>query len=248
MRWHCNMEKKLNKLEIILVSTLLVIHLAWYNTIGHLASMRGLNFGRYLYFPIENSFPIWLWLSPLYLFIWIYPLLILIWILIVRGWNVVIFRRIYCSFLVMMIAAYLFWLAFPVKFTDRLSDTYLIHQGLFGYLTLYIYNNATAWNAFPSFHIAVTWFSFRIIQYYVKKYYWITWLICLATIVTTLVIRIHYIADSVGGILLAELIFQCVNKPIDHHNFFSKDSNKKWISIYLIILVIALGLWALVTH
>ncbi|MCI5224999.1 MAG: phosphatase PAP2 family protein [Candidatus Electrothrix sp. AR4] len=72
------------------------------------------------------------------------------------------------------------------------------------------YEVASLWNACPSFHVASPWFLYRVLRHHVPGYHPVFLFLALSIMASTVFIRIHYLADIVGGILISELIFRVI--------------------------------------
>lgn len=79
----------------------------------------------------------------------------------------------------------------------------------------YIYSTDTPVNLFPSMHCLISWYCFLGVkgQSTISKWYQIfSCIFALLVCISTLVIKQHYIADVISGILIAELTYRIVMK------------------------------------
>jgi len=235
-------EKHASALEILLVATLFPVQSIWYNLIGNLAALEKVNYQRFVELPGHFHYPIFPILSFFYMFDWIYPVILYIYAVIKLWPDYLKFRRIYIGFLVLLLVNFTIWLIIPNQDTHRIPTEILLTYGWIGKATLFVYQAASIWNSFPSFHVGATWFCFRLLQIYIKKLHWVAFLVVILTMITVLAIRVHQILDLVGGVLIAELVIQTVLKPLEKRNAFSKGSHLFWCSLYVGIFVVAMGL------
>ncbi|MEJ6488050.1 phosphatase PAP2 family protein, partial [Nostoc punctiforme UO1] len=75
-------------------------------------------------------------------------------------------------------------------------------------LVLYIYSKDYPYNCFPSLHNALSVLSFFYWVQVLPKFKWIIGIFVLLIILSTLLIKQHYIPDVISGILLAIISFR----------------------------------------
>jgi len=208
-----------DKLELTTPLLLLFIHGMLYNKIGEIAALRNLNFGPLIETPLDAHVPfVPLFVLP-YIFVWFYPILLMGFLAVKTNWDPVPFRQIVVSLSVLLIGCYTFWILFPVYVTLRLEDEVLAQYGWLGELVLFNYNNASQWNACPSFHVAGPWFFYRAVSLFVPRMPKIFLFIVIAIACSTVLIRIHYLADIVFGYMAAELVYSLVLKRFVKNNY-----------------------------
>ncbi|MCI5145135.1 MAG: phosphatase PAP2 family protein [Candidatus Electrothrix sp. AR3] len=106
-----------------------------------------------------------------------------------------------------------------------MEEAVLRQGGILGELIRLNYEVASLWNACPSFHVASPWFLYRTLGHYVPRRHLLFFFLALSIMASTIFIRIHYIADIIGGILVSELVFRFVlrrQKEAEHLGYFCK--------------------------
>ena len=223
------------KAEFMLPLLLLLLHGIYYNTIGELASLRGVDFSSWLVTPLDHQLPF----APIFIIpysaIWLLPVYMVL-RLHRAGVTVQQIRRISVSFMGLILACYAFWLLFPVKMSMRME---LEPGGWLTGLTAFTYHNATAWNAFPSFHVAAPWLICRVLGHYTGKLPAGVVLLTGAIFLATLGIRIHYIADIAGGILIAELVYRVLLVRLEKADALARIPSRRMITAYSLLAVSA---------
>ncbi|OPJ60202.1 phosphatase PAP2 family protein [Clostridium oryzae] len=98
---------------------------------------------------------------------------------------------------------------------------------LFTKITAYIYSSDKPYNCFPSIHVIESYLMIKGIKNITNKRKLVLRLISITAIIiilSTQFIKQHVIMDAIGGILLAEVVFNGVLK-IFHIVYSSKDKN-----------------------
>ncbi len=89
-------------------------------------------------------------------------------------------------------------------------------------------------NLFPSIHCYVSWLSYRIVREVKTLPRWASpaaFVCAVMIIVSTQVLKQHYIADAVAGVLLVEIFWRVFMKGSRHmpfYRFFEKINQKVW--------------------
>ncbi|HET7292719.1 MAG TPA: phosphatase PAP2 family protein [Vicinamibacteria bacterium] len=137
--------------------------------------------------------PIWaLVYGALYLFLIILP------VFVVREGELI--RRTVAAYLMVWIAAYLCFLAYP---TIAPRPTDVIGDGFLAWGLRFLYSADPPYNCFPSLHVAHSFVS-ALSCHRVHRALGITAALCASLVgVSTLYSKQHYVLDVVAGILLA---------------------------------------------
>lgn len=158
------------------------------------------------------------------------------------------FYRIYFTILVLISFCMMIWLTYPTQFLLRSSQAELATNGFWGNCVWMAYQYITPWNACPSFHIAISWFILRTMNLYLKKNLWLFHILFYAIAASTVFIRIHYIADVVFGILIAELAVNVLLRNLEKYKAFNNLSKRNFIFSYIGILMVLSSLFLLFAH
>lgn len=122
------------------------------------------------------------------------------------------FKKIVKSFFILITIHYVFFLVFPVRYSLRpVVDE---HQGFVENLVVFYYWVDLPYNCFPSMHIS----NVFLISFFLQRYrkFWGRILVPLACLVAVSVVLVkqHYIADVVAGLLVAGGVFKSVFGPL----------------------------------
>jgi hypothetical protein len=203
----------MKSIEPWLLLALLILHGFLYNEIGEMAAARGLDFAPLVETPIDSVIPFVPGFVIPYMLAWLYPILLIAYLMTAKV-DSRSFRSLFITVLVLMVGCYLLWTLFPVRFGQRLDEGYVAGYGWFGRWVLFNYQNASHWNACPSFHVAGPWLLYRTARTLApqlpKTFFWVFAAIGLSTVL----IRIHYVMDIICGLLISELVFRLVFKPL----------------------------------
>jgi len=226
---------------------LLIIYLIFYNMIGNNASEHHTNYAIYIETGLDHQIPFIPSFIIIYLFTVIYPIIAMVYLVKKADISIHSFYRIYVATLVMITTCTIIWLIYPTKFMLRASDAELLNNGFWGSTISVAYHYITLWNAFPSFHIAIAWFIFRMMQIYSSKHLWLFQILFCAIAASTVFIRIHYVADILFGILIAEIASNIFLRNLEKYQVFSNLSRKTFIYSYVGILGILVGIFLFFT-
>jgi len=232
------------RLELVLPLLLVVLHGPLYNQIGNLAASRGLDFGPVVVTGLDEQVPFLPLMVFPYMIAWLFPALLMV-ALVRSGLDRLAVRKIVAAIVVLEVVCYLLWVAFPVKCSLRLDETALAEHGWPGWLVLENYKLATVWNACPSFHIAGSWLFLRAAQLYRVRFLSLFFVLYLLIAISTVTIRIHYLADILVGLLVSEAVFRFTLRRFDPRGTFENYSTGKTITIYVALLATGTTVWAL---
>ena len=185
-----------------------------YNPIGNVAASRGVDFGPWINTPLDSLIPLSVVFIIPYTGLWALPIAMLVMLSRRSSVSGSDMLRISVGFGSLMMICYIFWIAFPMQVSLRADEDTLKSRGWMGSFTWLTYQNASSWNCLPSFHVASPWIMCRIIQLYCGKVP--TWakVLTIAVIMATVAIRIHYLLDIAGGILVSEAVYRFVLTPL----------------------------------
>ena len=182
----------------------------YHNLIGHLASLRGVDYGPLLVTPLDA------WIGYIPELVWAYqlaylaPAAMLLMLLARLGPDVVIFRRIFVSLVTLLSIHFVLYLLLPTSGAwVRLPDAAL-GEGLSAELVRVQYRLATTWCACPSLHVSGCWLLYRVVapHYPRARLVWLGWLLLMWA--GTASIKIHYAVDGILGLTIAELVYRNV--------------------------------------
>ena len=221
---------------LLTVIPITIIHLYFYNLTGYHASMRHVDYAYFIKTTLDQRIPFIPSFDIFYLFTFIYPFLIIVYLLKKAQLTIYNFYRIYIAAIVMILFCTAIWSHFPNHFVLRVNNSELAHYGFWGAMVAHTYSNITDWNACPSFHIAISWFILRMSQMYTKKTEWPFVALFFAIAASTVLIRIHYIADICFGILVAELACNVLLRNFEKYSIFQHWSKTSLFYGYILIL------------
>ncbi|HHT0594998.1 TPA: phosphatase PAP2 family protein [Legionella anisa] len=225
------------KYYALLLGVILVpFFLIFYTLIGHNSSLGDLNYSSYIETFFDRQIPFVPVFICFYLFTIVYPIVGIVYLLKKTDISTQTFYRIYISALIMIAICASIWVTFPIKFTLRITNPELATYGFWGNIVAINYYYTTSWNACPSFHIAISWFILRVMRFYLGNNVWFFQFLFCAIAASTLLIRIHYIADIVFGILISEFCSNVILRYMEKIQLFNNFSRKGFIYSYLGIL------------
>lgn len=231
--------KTLVKIEVLLPILFLGLHLVYYTIVASLAGSEGKDFGYLISTKLDQIIPIITIFVIPYTLIAVTNPLIAVWCIVAaRGFDRDVFRRVYFGIFLMIIIAYTVYLLFPVDYLDYSKDANL-HGVFLGGFVQAVHNTMSLWNSFPSFHVMLPWFLYRMMQMYAKQFAWLFLIMSILISLATLFIKVHYIADVVSGILVAEIAYEVVLR-LENNKVFSKLTEITYIRIYTTLLVVLL--------
>jgi membrane-associated phospholipid phosphatase len=199
--------------DLIEVGLLLVTGYAChlhYNLIGHLASLRGFDYGPRLVTPLDRAFPYLPLFVHFYQLAYLAPAAVMMLLLARRGAEPSFYRRVLVAFLALLAIHYALYLLLPTSARDIRLPVERLGTGSLGDLVRAQYRLATVWCAWPSLHVSACWLFYRILS---RHYRWgsrlyLVWF--LGMMFSTVAIKIHYALDGVTGLVIAEGIYRAV--------------------------------------
>jgi len=186
-----------------------------YNEIGQLAELRGIDYGPTLSTSLDAGVPLVPLMMLPYAVFWFLPLLAMGYLYWKRGWEPAPYRRIFVALAVLMLSCSTLWVLVPVHVGLRADHAVLADHGILGRWISLTYLAASEWNACPSFHVAGSWFLCRVVRLYRPHHTKLFPLVVTAIIASTVLIRIHYLADIVFGLAISELVYRFVLHPME---------------------------------
>lgn len=203
----------MTRLDPLFPLLLLLLHGFLYNEVGEIAAARGVDFGPLVEMPIDAFIPfVPVFVIP-YTLVWFFPLGLVAYLMLARVESRG-FRPMFISLVVLLLGCYALWIAFPVQVGLRLPESSLGEYGWLGKLVLFNYEGASHWNACPSFHVAGPWFLYRAARLMAPRLPALFFYLFVAIALSTVLIRIHYALDIVGGLLISELVIRTVYQPL----------------------------------
>lgn len=121
-----------------------------------------------------------------------------------------VYRFLSADFLAKIVCLIIF-LVFPT--TNTRPE--IVGSGFFDEFMRFLYSADAADNLFPSIHCLTSWFCVIAVRENKKIpnwYKWVSVIIALAICVSTLTTKQHVIYDVIGGVALAEISYQIIDK------------------------------------
>lgn len=197
--------------QVLSPLAVLLVHGLLYNPIGDLVALRGTDFSLFIKTPLDALVPYVPFFVLPYLFIWFFPIVLMGCLYRDLGMrDPAPFLRLSLALLSLMGICYVIWTVFPVRVDLRIDEAVLRQGGFLDEWVLRNYAVASLWNACPSFHVASPWFLYRVLCHHLPGRHPVFLFLALSIMASTVFIRIHYLADIVGGILVSELVFRFV--------------------------------------
>lgn len=213
-----------------------------YDIIGQFTSLRTLNYSVDIITRFDFKIPfIPVFVLP-YTLITVYPFLMIYTLIALKGIDVGFFRRLFIVLYLMLTIHFCIWLVFPTNWymiQQTVGTINSQHEGVLSPLLIWVYHICNPWNSFPSLHVAVPWFCLRIIKHYAKKFQLFVTGVSLAIVCSTMLIKVHYIADVLAGMLIAEICYLILLK-LDKNDAFKHSSNKSFMLIYSLVFLAAI--------
>ena len=227
---------------VLLLSIGYAVHL-YYNLIGHIASLRGVDFGPRLLTPLDAAIPYLPFCVQFYQLAYVAPLALVALSVPRVGADMAFYRRLWASFLVLLLVHFTLYLLVPTSARSVRVPDEMIGHGLNGELVRYQYRVVTAWCAWPSLHVSACWFFYRALGPQLPSWRRV-YLIWFAGMMTaTAVIKIHYALDGVTGLLVAELAYRLVLRRMQRTEWSPGQSleSRKRLALLAVMLVLVLG-------
>jgi len=221
-------ERYCNYLESFawMISVLFVFY--YYNFIGELARMRGIDYNEYLLTKWDMQIPnVSFMIVP---YVGVYGLVWVYWLAAVTTaptklsykWDLGKLRRGWGVHILLIFAGYIIFYLVPVhieplgnyepgpRWIDKLAFQ-IVHRGM------------TRFAAFPSMHVANAWFCVWLHKSQNLPGIWIARILAYFQIVDTVFVRAHYMLDIPAGWLLAEFFGRFVLAPIEKRKWFNSE-------------------------
>jgi hypothetical protein len=243
MQWERNGIKE--GIETILLTLIGYLFFNYYEIVAHIASLRGKDMGPWLHTRLDDTVPYMpIFIFP-YVLTWMIPIFVNI--TIVKKSGLPALRRGMFAFLGLLILLFSFYIFLPSSTRLNLPSPLSISQHAFSTSMYFFYSFISPWNAFPSNHVAISWFFYRALKPYITKpiilmyqtWFWIMF-------ISTFSIKIHYIADSIAGLIFAECYYRLIRFLLINHRI----CNWNWSSLkicigayFLLATVLGVGLW-----
>ena len=226
-------------LELFLPVFFIIFFSKMYLDVALIASSRSIDYGRYLASAWDLKIPfIPLFIIP-YICAWIFVPLCLYYITYHQ--SIYFFRRACLSILTLSIVLVFCYIAFPVHYPFRVKMAQFSEPSIFLDMILYNYQYQPAWNEFPSSHIAIPWLTLRMMSQTPFKGVTILFNLYFLLLATSVIaIKIHFILDILGGIIVAELVHQRIFKRFDEYPTLYKLQSKNILFFSLIIFILVL--------
>ncbi len=180
----------------------------YYNLVGHVASLRGVDLGPHLVTPVDLALPYMPFWVLFYQLAYFAPVIVMALLLRRLRLDLPRFRRIVLAFLVMLAVHYVLYLAFPTSARAVRIPEEALGDDTLGRLVRYQYRIATVWCAWPSFHISAGWYFFRLLLRYCRVSPWVYLVWFAGMFIGTVAIKIHHFLDGVTALLLAEAAYR----------------------------------------
>jgi len=212
----------------------------YYNLVGHLASLRGVDLGPVLLTPLDRSIPFspgWVWFYQLCYFA---PLVALVLLLPHLLRDIGATRRIIIAFLSMLLLHFTLYLVFPTSARSVRVPESSLGSGLLGALVRYEYRIATVWCAWPSLHVSAAWFFFRVLAR-VRRWAGLVYLVWFCGMfVGTFAIKIHYVADAMTGLIIGECAYRFILLRLDRAGAFADWGHNRTLRLLAHVAFLAL--------
>ncbi len=232
-------------LEFLLPIFFIIFFSKAYLDVALIASSRSIDYGSYLSSSWDLKIPfIPLFIIP-YVCAWVFSPLCVYYITYHQ--SIYFLRRVLLSIFTLSIVLGFCYVAFPVHYPFRVNMTDFDQPSIFSDIILYNYQNQPAWNEFPSSHIAFPWLILRMISQ--KNFKKITLLFSfyfLLLAASVIAIKIHFIIDIFGGIIVAELVYRLVFKRIEEYSLLYKIQSKNILFFSLISYSVGLVMLGLI--
>lgn len=191
---------------------LLLVHGFLYNFIGQIVASRGQNYGPLAVTGLDAHVPfVPVFVLP-YMFVWVFPVFLIGYLACRCQYDPEPCKRLCVPILLLMLICYGLWILFPVRCDLRLNDFVLSQNGILGELVRLNYLGASHWNACPSFHVAGPWFLYRAVRRSVPGLPSVFLIMVLCIAASTVLIRIHFLADIVCGVFVGEMVYRFTMK------------------------------------
>lgn len=208
-KYHLNRIADSKTYLFILIVSYILLQALGYHKIGSLSAERHLNYGPFLELTLDKTFPFLPFFIFPYILTWIYPAIAIFFCIKANpGRRREVFTKFLFSLIILTIMTYLCYLLFPTHYPYRVDLKNLEDDPVLS-LVSYIYQYEPNWNEFPSSHIAFPYLILKILLQYVQNRLFLIpyGMMFILTVISVLAIKMHFVLDILGGILLAEVLF-----------------------------------------
>lgn len=122
--------------------------------------------------------------------------------LVIPNWT--IFKKVAWGFFWVMTVHYLFFLVFPVKMIWR--PEIVEAKNFFEWLAQFNFSLDKPFNCFPSLHVAFPTLVSVLSWRFIPKWRFLFIAMALITAISVVMVKQHYIADALAGVLVATVI------------------------------------------
>ena len=231
----------MRKVETFLPLLFLPFHGLMYIEFSKITASRGVDFGPAVTTPLDASVPFLPLMVIPYMIAWVYPAIFLVLLLTKQDFEIAIVRRILLAVLILEAFCYVLWFAFPIKVSLRVTEAALAEHGWLGSLVSLNYKYSPVWHACPSFHVAGPWFFYRAAQLYRLPLQRTMLVLFVAIAASTVTIRIHYLIDIAGGLLVSELVYRLVLRRLQEGGAFAQSASRPAMIAYVSAPLFLLG-------
>jgi len=199
----------------------------YYNFIGELARLRGINYNDYIFTKWDTQIPL---VSVMIIpYVLVYALIWVYWIMVAYTasskdkfhWDLGKLRRGWGVHISLIFTGYFLFYLIPIhigplgnyepgsSWIDKVAFQ-IVHRGM------------TRYAAFPSMHVANAWFCVWLHKTQNLPGIWIARILAYFQFVDTVFVRAHYLFDLPAGWLLAECFGRFVLTPIEKRQWFNR--------------------------
>jgi len=227
----------------------MMIYFLWYNAVGELTKLRGVDYTEYFITSLDLKIPPFCVFIIPYVGIYALPVAYLLVVWKSRALDVTLIRRAFSARFVMITLAYLAFYYLPVSIGPIAAPFVAggAHNIFEHWALQFVHKGMSQFCALPSMHVANVWFD---------SYVWNTqklpggtlirifaWLQFPATIGT----RAHLLLDLPAGVVMAEVCVRCVYWPLERRQAFATPRSLS-TSLLALSLIVPLALYAGLQH
>jgi hypothetical protein len=200
------------------------IYFLWYNGVGELAKMRGVDYTQYFITKYDLEMPSFCWTIIPYVGTYALPFLYVFAIWRYKSFDMGYIRRAWAAQFIMISVGYVLFYYVPIQI-GPIADKFLAGDtsGLFEHWTVqFVHKGMSQFCAWPSMHVANIWYDSYVFNEQdvpgKRAVRWLAYSQFLATIGT----RAHYLMDLPSGVILAELTVRLVYLPMERRRLWSE--------------------------
>lgn len=207
-----------------------------YNKIGALVQARNVDYSYLIRTKFDDVVPLVKFFVFPYLYAWISGFVIAV-LLLFTETSLPELRRIFFCAVLLYLTHVVLWFLFPVSavgLVPELKDS----SGIMNRLLQLTYQDSSMWNSFPSTHVSLPWLFCLFSRPKCSRYVGFVLLaLTVAITLSTMFVKIHFVADAVSGMVLAFGMYYLVYAQMEKNNFLGRISSFAEISLYLSLLV-----------